>query len=198
MGELYEDRGSMVVCADDMCRINPFWKLSLVFKCLTDTIVLDDFKTELKRLGIKRMQADEVRRQSSPLVLNDTKDEDGEVEFADALNVTRAPPQGNGLSPTNSRPEKRLRQDSMDGRPQLGRGGKKIGRLPGLKSFGFESIKPVKNKKEKADTDLEKQDTSEPLFKDDDKSSSGSSTERVNKTRPASDPLDFMTTPDGY
>ncbi len=30
--------------------INPFWKLSFVFKCLTDTIILDDFKTALDRL----------------------------------------------------------------------------------------------------------------------------------------------------
>ncbi|KAI0471738.1 hypothetical protein GGR56DRAFT_88699 [Xylariaceae sp. FL0804] len=30
--------------------VNPFWKLALVFKCLTDTIVLDDFKTALDRL----------------------------------------------------------------------------------------------------------------------------------------------------
>lgn len=30
--------------------INPFWKLAYVFKCLTDTIVLDDFKTALDRL----------------------------------------------------------------------------------------------------------------------------------------------------
>lgn len=30
--------------------INPFWKLAFVFKCLTDTIVLDDFKTALDRL----------------------------------------------------------------------------------------------------------------------------------------------------
>lgn len=31
--------------------INPFWKLSLVFKCLTDAIMLDDFATELRRIG---------------------------------------------------------------------------------------------------------------------------------------------------
>lgn len=31
--------------------INPYWKLSLVFKCLTDAIMLDDFATELKRIG---------------------------------------------------------------------------------------------------------------------------------------------------
>ncbi|KAF2268925.1 hypothetical protein CC78DRAFT_540371 [Lojkania enalia] len=30
--------------------INPFWKLAFVFKCLTDSIVLDDFKTALDRL----------------------------------------------------------------------------------------------------------------------------------------------------
>lgn len=30
--------------------VNPFWKLALVFKCLTDTIVLGDFKTALDRL----------------------------------------------------------------------------------------------------------------------------------------------------
>ncbi|KAF2718704.1 hypothetical protein K431DRAFT_127146 [Polychaeton citri CBS 116435] len=30
--------------------INPFWKLAFVFKCLTDAIVLDDFKTALDKL----------------------------------------------------------------------------------------------------------------------------------------------------
>ena len=30
--------------------INPFWKLAFVFKCLTDTIILDDFKTALDKL----------------------------------------------------------------------------------------------------------------------------------------------------
>ncbi|KAF2861917.1 hypothetical protein K470DRAFT_214072 [Piedraia hortae CBS 480.64] len=29
--------------------INPFWKLAFVFKCLTDSIILDDFKTALDR-----------------------------------------------------------------------------------------------------------------------------------------------------
>lgn len=36
--------------------INPFWKLSFVFKCLTDTIILDDFKTALDRLKQYRMR----------------------------------------------------------------------------------------------------------------------------------------------
>ncbi|KAI9725713.1 MAG: hypothetical protein M1828_002596 [Chrysothrix sp. TS-e1954] len=30
--------------------LNPFWKLAFVFKCLCDSIVLDDFKTALERL----------------------------------------------------------------------------------------------------------------------------------------------------
>lgn len=30
--------------------INPFWKLAFVFKCLTDTIILDDFKTALDKM----------------------------------------------------------------------------------------------------------------------------------------------------
>lgn len=36
--------------------INPFWKLSFVFKCLTDTIVLDDFKSALDRLKRYKME----------------------------------------------------------------------------------------------------------------------------------------------
>lgn len=36
--------------------INPFWKLAYVFKCLTDTIILDDFKTALDKLKQYRLQ----------------------------------------------------------------------------------------------------------------------------------------------
>lgn len=35
----------------DMGGLNPFWRLSLVFKCFTDTIILDDFKTALDKLS---------------------------------------------------------------------------------------------------------------------------------------------------
>ena len=31
--------------------INPFWKLSFVFKLLTDSVILDDFKTALDKLS---------------------------------------------------------------------------------------------------------------------------------------------------
>ena len=40
--------------------INPFWKLAFIFKCLTDTIILDDFKTaldKLKEYRLKRMNS---------------------------------------------------------------------------------------------------------------------------------------------
>jgi hypothetical protein len=36
--------------------INPFWKLAFVFKCLTDTIILDDFKTALDKLKAYKLQ----------------------------------------------------------------------------------------------------------------------------------------------
>lgn len=36
--------------------INPFWKMAFVFKCFTDTIVLDDFKTALDRLKHFKLQ----------------------------------------------------------------------------------------------------------------------------------------------
>ena len=35
--------------------INPFWKISFIFKCLTDTVILDDFKTALDRLKTHKM-----------------------------------------------------------------------------------------------------------------------------------------------
>ncbi|KAI3395127.1 hypothetical protein diail_1742 [Diaporthe ilicicola] len=37
--------------------VNPFWKLALVFKCLTDTLVLDDFKTALDKLWTLRRES---------------------------------------------------------------------------------------------------------------------------------------------
>jgi hypothetical protein len=39
--------------------INPFWKLAFVFKCLTDTIILDDFKTALDKLS--QYKLDQIR-----------------------------------------------------------------------------------------------------------------------------------------
>lgn len=36
--------------------INPFWKMAFAFKCFTDTIILDDFKTALDRLKQFKLQ----------------------------------------------------------------------------------------------------------------------------------------------
>ncbi|RMZ83757.1 hypothetical protein DV738_g879, partial [Chaetothyriales sp. CBS 135597] len=63
--------------------INPWWKLSLVFKCLTDTIMLDDFKTELRKLGIIRIQKQEKRRKSFALD-DDDDDFSRDLEFGAA------------------------------------------------------------------------------------------------------------------
>lgn len=41
--------------------INPFWKFAFVFKCFTDTIFLDDFKTVLDRLWEHRMRLNNVQ-----------------------------------------------------------------------------------------------------------------------------------------
>lgn len=55
--------------------INPFWELAYVFKCLTDTIVLDDFKTALDRLLEHRLErmgsifSDTVRGDFSDVVM---------------------------------------------------------------------------------------------------------------------------------
>lgn len=35
--------------------INPYWKLAFVFKCLTDTVILDDFRTALDRIKQHRL-----------------------------------------------------------------------------------------------------------------------------------------------
>jgi len=59
--------------------INPFWKLAFVFKCLTDSVVLDDFKTALDRL-----RAFKISRMGSFSI--DTSDRrtrrDGQLEHA--------------------------------------------------------------------------------------------------------------------
>ncbi|KAF1985226.1 hypothetical protein K402DRAFT_379521 [Aulographum hederae CBS 113979] len=36
--------------------INPFWKMAFIYKCLTDSIILDDFKTALDRLHAVQME----------------------------------------------------------------------------------------------------------------------------------------------
>ena len=47
-------------------RVNPYWKLALIFKCLTDNIMLDDFRTELSRIGGRvALGFDEAQRENA-------------------------------------------------------------------------------------------------------------------------------------
>ena len=62
--------------------INPFWKLSFVFKCLTDAVVLDDFKTALDRLRAFKIS----RLGSFAIDGNDTRSRKHEAEVANANN----------------------------------------------------------------------------------------------------------------
>lgn len=71
--------------------VNPFWKLALVFKCLTDTVILDDFKTALDRLwtfrrgtlGIMslsaRLRRQQNQQQLSPQQLPRVSSDDGKT-----------------------------------------------------------------------------------------------------------------------
>lgn len=45
--------------------INPYWKLALVFKCLTDNIMLDDFKSVLQRLGAVKLDGTNAMQSNS-------------------------------------------------------------------------------------------------------------------------------------
>lgn len=66
--------------------INPFWKLAFVFKCLSDTMVLDDFKTALDRL--KQYKMDRMGSVLSDGVRGDFED----VEQARAKRAERSLP----------------------------------------------------------------------------------------------------------
>jgi hypothetical protein len=57
-------------------RINPYWKIALVFKCLTDNIMLDDFKNVLQRLGAMQVDGSTAMLPNS---LNLTPDEKWEL-----------------------------------------------------------------------------------------------------------------------
>ncbi|TLD36496.1 hypothetical protein E2P81_ATG02278 [Venturia nashicola] len=45
--------------------INPYWKLALAFKCLTDNIMLDDFKSVLQRLGAVKLDGTDAMQTNS-------------------------------------------------------------------------------------------------------------------------------------
>jgi hypothetical protein len=80
--------------------INPFWKLSFVFKCLTDCVVLDDFKTALDRL-----KAFKISRLGSFAIDNDdarAKEHHDDVRNANSWHDP--PPKGDGAAPVGDIP----------------------------------------------------------------------------------------------
>ncbi|GES63744.1 hypothetical protein ATEIFO6365_0007043100 [Aspergillus terreus] len=70
--------------------VEPFWKLSFIFKCLCDTVILDDFKTALDALRLywfkRRAQRGEIFLPGSqyqavrPAARDDTIDDDAEAQ----------------------------------------------------------------------------------------------------------------------
>lgn len=73
--------------------INPFWKLSFVFKCLTDSVVLDDFKTALDRL-----RAFKISRLGSFALDNNDRRQKEHLETVYDTNHWSEPPPGAPLS----------------------------------------------------------------------------------------------------
>jgi hypothetical protein len=120
--------------------------------------MLDDFKTELKRLNMKRMRKEELRRQSFALVddLSDPKDDnDNHMEFTDALNTNPMrfqTMQPLGTSPGHSPMGRPPHDVQPNEKEAVGKAGKKISKLPGLKDFSFAS----RGRKKARNQDLER------------------------------------------
>lgn len=80
--------------------INPFWKLSFVFKCLTDSVVLDDFKTALDRLRAFKMS----RLGSFAMDAGDHRTKQHKEEVQNANSWTNPPAKGDGAQPVGALP----------------------------------------------------------------------------------------------
>lgn len=80
--------------------INPFWKLSFVFKCLTDSVVLDDFKTALDRLRAFKMS----RLGSFAMDAADDRSKQHKNEVQNANSWTSPPAKGDGAQPIGNIP----------------------------------------------------------------------------------------------
>ena len=80
--------------------INPFWKLSFVFKCLTDSVVLDDFKTALDRLRAFKIS----RLGSFAGDPSDMRHREHHDHVHNANNWNEPPPKGDGAVPVRDLP----------------------------------------------------------------------------------------------
>jgi hypothetical protein len=130
--------------------INPYWKLSLVFKCLTDTIMLDDFKTELKRLGFARMEREEAKRKSIALATKASfAGRHEEIENVRPMNgaIDDGPDNvslGEMLTSDDQIPNYQDRRKSAT-KQVLGKAGTKISRLPSLGQNNHHNDPWIKN-----------------------------------------------------
>jgi hypothetical protein len=130
--------------ADWLNRINPYWKLALVFKCLTDNILLDDFKSVLQRLG--EMNLDEtsttLRRSMhiNPIATeksHSSHDEDGlgESSSGGRRNRTSSPDHpGLAMNLEDALNDPELGRQHSTTANGVGKLGIKIGKLPKLPS----------------------------------------------------------------
>ena len=80
--------------------INPFWKLSFVFKCLTDSVVLDDFKTALDRLRAFKIS----RLGSFAIDASDIRNKDHHDDVHYANHWQDPPPDNHGGVPASELP----------------------------------------------------------------------------------------------
>jgi hypothetical protein len=126
--------------------INPYWKLSLVFKCLTDTIMLDDFKTELKRLGFARMEREEAKRKSIALATKDSfAGRHDEIENAGPMDGPYSVSLGEMLTSDDQIPDNQDRRKSAT-KQVLGKAGTKLSRLPSLEQNDHHNDPWIKNR----------------------------------------------------
>lgn len=72
-----------LVSFPDCHRINPFWKLSLVFKCLSDNIILDNFRSVLNQLSGLGIQGTAATPQHLSEILLTKSDQVSRIESED-------------------------------------------------------------------------------------------------------------------
>lgn len=80
--------------------INPFWKLSFVFKCLTDSVVLDDFKTALDRLRAFKLS----RLGSFAMDAGDDRNRQHKQDVHNTNSWSTPPPKGDDAQPIGHLP----------------------------------------------------------------------------------------------
>ncbi|KAE8374650.1 hypothetical protein BDV26DRAFT_34905 [Aspergillus bertholletiae] len=90
--------------------VEPFWKLSFIFKCLCDTVILDDFKTALDRMRNHWLQK---RARDGEVLLPDTQYDPGSRrQKGDDIEAFGSGERGDGLrKPDSTVPRVQTRED---------------------------------------------------------------------------------------